>query len=235
MELAGRIDRVDAAEHEKGVYLRVIDYKSSAHDLDLREVYYGLALQMLTYLDVLIANSELLLGKKAEPAGILYFHVHQPLVETKKVLTPEELEKEILKKFKMNGLLLGDEKVIRMMDETLKWGNSSIVAAGLNKDGSLRKNSKAVSKDELRLLIKHVRKLYKKAGDRIVAGDVEIAPYQLNDRTACTYCPFKAVCQFDASLDGNRYRIFSVPKNEVIHLIRKEAHSGGEDEASEKA
>ena len=49
MEVVGRIDRVDKAEDENGTFLRIIDYKSS---LDLTEVYYGLALQMLTYLDV---------------------------------------------------------------------------------------------------------------------------------------------------------------------------------------
>ena len=135
----------------------------------------------------------------------------------------------------MNGLVLGDEKIIRMMDETLKWGSSSIISAGINKDGTLRKNSKAVSKEELRLLINHVRKLYKKAGDRIVSGDVEIAPYQLNDRTACTFCPFKAVCQFDATLGGNQYRILSASKNEVINLIRKEGVTDGDEEDSRQA
>ena len=36
MELIGRIDRVDKAEDENGVYLRIIDYKSSAKELNLR-------------------------------------------------------------------------------------------------------------------------------------------------------------------------------------------------------
>lgn len=235
MELAGRIDRVDAAENENGMYLRVIDYKSSSHDLDIREVYYGLALQMLTYLDIVIANSEMLLGKKADPAGVLYFHVHNPIVDTKKVLTAGELEKELLKKFKMNGLLLSDERVIRLMDETLESGNSAIVSAGINKDGTLRKTSKAVSKDEINSMMKYVRGLYRKAGERITSGDVEIAPYQLNNKHACSFCPFKAVCQFDESLEGNQYRRLTAKQDEVLKFIRKEAETSGQDDDSQKA
>ncbi|WP_228483142.1 PD-(D/E)XK nuclease family protein, partial [Pseudomonas aeruginosa] len=57
MEVVGRIDRVDKAEDESGTFLRIIDYKSSSKALDLTEVYYGLALQMLTYLDVVTSNA----------------------------------------------------------------------------------------------------------------------------------------------------------------------------------
>lgn len=235
MELAGRIDRVDLAENENGVYLRVIDYKSSYRDLDLREVYHGLALQMLTYLDIIIANSESLIGKKAEPAGVLYFHVHNPIVNTKKMLTTEQIEEELLKRFKMNGLLLSDERVVRLMDQTLESGNSTVVSAGVNKDGTLRKNSKAVSRDELDSLMGHVRGLYRKAGDRINAGDVAIAPYKLNNKTACTFCAFKDVCQFDESLEANQYRKLNVKKDEVLDLIRKEADTDGENGHSSKA
>lgn len=235
MELAGRIDRVDLAENENGAYLRVIDYKSSYRELDLREVYHGLALQMLTYLDIIIANSESIIGKEAEPAGVLYFHVHNPIVDTKKILTADRIEDELLKKFKMNGLLLSDERVVRLMDQTLESGNSTIVSAGINKDGTLRKNSKAVSKGELDSLMGYVRSLYRKAGDRINSGDVAIAPYKLNNKTACTFCTFKDVCQFDESLEENQYRRFNVKKDEVLDLIRKEADTNGETDHSAKA
>ena len=50
MKLRGRIDRVDATEIGGKNYVRVVDYKSSAKSLDLTEVYYGLSLQMMTYL-----------------------------------------------------------------------------------------------------------------------------------------------------------------------------------------
>ena len=83
MDLVGRIDRIDKAEENDSVYLRVLDYKSSEKDLNLSEVYYGLALQMLTYLDIVITHSSSLVGKEALPAGVLYFHVHNPVVKSK--------------------------------------------------------------------------------------------------------------------------------------------------------
>ena len=53
VRLSGKIDRVDVATSEKGdKYIRIIDYKSSSKDLLLSDVYYGLQLQLLTYLDV---------------------------------------------------------------------------------------------------------------------------------------------------------------------------------------
>lgn len=81
MELIGRIDRVDRAEGSNGLLLRIVDYKSSKKALDLTEVYYGLALQMLTYLDIVITHSKSWLGDQANPAGVLYFHVHNPMIK----------------------------------------------------------------------------------------------------------------------------------------------------------
>ncbi|WP_042455193.1 helicase-exonuclease AddAB subunit AddB [Neobacillus dielmonensis] len=224
MELAGRIDRVDMAKQEDdGVFLRVVDYKSSEKDVNLTEVYYGLALQMLTYLDIVITHSDKLVELKASPAGVLYFHVHNPFIQTSKSLTIEEIETEMVKKFKMNGLVLGDPNVVRLMDQTLESGNSQIIAAGIKKDGQLTKNSKVASLDEFNQLKTYVRNLYQQAGEKIMGGQIDIAPYKLKDKIPCTFCSFKSVCQYDESLEANRFRILSpYSKDDVLSLIRKE-------------
>ncbi|WP_342430211.1 helicase-exonuclease AddAB subunit AddB [Neobacillus sp. FSL H8-0543] len=224
MELSGRIDRVDQAKTENdSTYLRVIDYKSSEKDVNLTEVYYGLALQMLTYLDIVITHSKELVEMKASPAGVLYFHVHNPLITSKKLLSADEIEKEIMKKFKMNGLMLGDQNVIQLMDQTLESGDSQIISAGIKKDGNLTKKSKVASIAEFEDLRTYVRHLYQKTGDAIVDGRVEIDPYKLKDKKPCTFCAYKSVCQIDESLD-NEYRILTPKSNEtVFDLIRKEA------------
>lgn len=225
MQLQGRIDRVDKAEDEHGVYLRVIDYKSSSRGLDLNEVYHGLSLQMLTYLDIIITHSQALIGTDASPAGVLYFHLHNPMIDSNRILTLDEIEKEILKKFKMKGLLLGDPDIVRLMDTSLETGNSHIVTAGINKDGRLSSNSREslASEDDFKVLRRYVRNLYKESGNRIISGDVGIEPYKLQDQTPCQFCSYRPVCQFDQSLDSNNYRIIPQQKSsEALERIREE-------------
>jgi len=228
MELLGRIDRVDQAENEHGVFLRVIDFKSSTKDIHLGEVYYGLALQMLTYLDVLITHSETFIGKKALPAGALYFHVHNPTVKSKKILTIEEIEEEIMKMFKMNGLLLSDTEVVKLMDQHLESGQSKIIAAGIKKDGQLTATSKVATKEEFHYLRKYIRKVFKEKGNEIVDGKTDIAPYKLNNQTPCRFCSFKSVCKFDTSLENNNYRHLSpLNRASALDLIREEVENSG--------
>ncbi|MDQ0268798.1 helicase-exonuclease AddAB subunit AddB [Cytobacillus purgationiresistens] len=230
MELVGRIDRVDKAQDEKGVFLRVVDYKSSAKDLNVNEVYYGLALQMLTYLDIIIAHSNDLIGAEADPAGVLYFHVHNPMISATKMLSLEDIEKEIFKKFKMNGLLLGEENVVRLMDQTFETGDSPIISAGFNKDGSLSKRSKVASKQEFNDLRRFVRHKYSLTGNQITSGQVDISPYKMKEKYPCTFCAYKSVCQFDESLDSNEFRILDTKsKEETLELMREEVGKDGED------
>jgi len=222
MELVGRIDRVDKAESKDGVYLRVIDYKSSGKDVNLGEVYFGLALQMLTYLDILVRYSQNLIGTKASPAGVLYFHVHNPMIKSNKLLTPEEIEEEIFKQFKMKGLILSDPEIVRLMDTTLESGESKIISAGIKKDGHVSSRSKVASQEEFDQLRDYVQYVFKKTGDEIVSGNVDISPYKLKEKTPCTYCPFKSVCQFDTTLKENNYRNLPVLKrNEALELVKE--------------
>jgi ATP-dependent helicase/nuclease subunit B len=206
LELVGRIDRVDVATGSKGTYLRIVDYKSSQKALNLSEVYYGLSLQMLTYLDIVLSNSKSWIGQETRPAGVLYFHVHNPMLKTKSELALEDIEEELLKSFKMKGLLLGDEESVRLMDSTLESGHSRIVSAGLKKTGGFYSNSQVASEEEFTHLRKYVRKTFQSIGQDIVNGKVEISPYQLKDRKPCTYCNYRPFCQFDDGLDENSYR-----------------------------
>lgn len=223
MELIGRIDRVDKGEDDNGLFLRVVDYKSSLKELNMGEVYYGLALQMLTYLDIVVTHSDKLIGAKADPAGVLYFHVHNPIIDSKKILSLDEIEEKIFKKFKMNGLMLGEEHAIRLMDITLSSGDSNIVPAGINKDGSISKKSKIASKKEFNLLSQYVRNMYVETGNAITSGNVDISPYKLKSKTPCTFCSYKSICQFDQSIGTNDFRrLVPHSKENALDLMKKE-------------
>lgn len=223
MELAGRIDRIDQANLDNGTYLRIIDYKSSSKDLNFTEIYYGLALQMLTYLDIVVTHSQLLVGKQAKPAGVLYFHVHNPMIQNNGIYTLDQIEREVFKSFKMKGLLLGDEQIVKMMDSELESGESLIVPAAFKKDGNFTASSRIASEEEFSLLSRHVKHMYAETGNAITSGVADIKPYRLKDKMPCTYCSFKTVCQFDPSLESNQFRVLKPAKKEdIFEAIREE-------------
>ncbi|GIP35844.1 helicase-exonuclease AddAB subunit AddB [Paenibacillus sp. J2TS4] len=207
MEIVGRIDRVDRAESERGLLLRVIDYKSSQTSLQLAELYYGLSLQMLTYLDVVLSHSERWLGRQAQPAGVLYFHVHNPLIRTKHPISPEEAEAEVRKQFKMKGLVLADEEAVRLMDKELKSGHSQWIPVALKTDGSFYSSASVATPEQWDRLRGYVRRKIRGIGTEITEGNVSITPFRLGGKSACTFCPYKPVCQFDPLLEGNEFRI----------------------------
>ncbi|GIO34155.1 MULTISPECIES: helicase-exonuclease AddAB subunit AddB [Paenibacillus] len=227
MEVVGRIDRVDLAHGEDGLLLRVIDYKSGSKDLKLHEVYYGLALQMLTYLDVLLTYAEQWLGSKALPAGTLYFHVHDPMLQSANGMTMEQAAEELLKRFKMKGLLLADRDVVSLMDTSLDKGHSSILPVAVKADGSFYSSASVASPEQWDDLLASVRNSIEHIGTRITEGDVRIEPYRIQQETACTYCPFKPVCQFDETVEGYQYHLLGKPdKKQVWELLSE--RKGGE-------
>jgi len=209
IEIVGRIDRVDAASTDDGLLLRVMDYKSSSKSLKLEEVVEGLSLQMLTYLDVLMTHGEGWLKQKVSPAGVLYFHVHNPLLQVKNGISDDEASALMLKRYKMKGLLTADTTAVRMMDTELESGYSQIIPVALKKDDSFYAGASVVSYDQWEQLGSFIRAKIKRTGEQIQEGCVSIEPYQQGDRTPCQYCEYKAVCQFDATLEGNQYRKLS--------------------------
>jgi ATP-dependent helicase/nuclease subunit B len=222
MEIMGRIDRVDRADSERGILLRVIDYKSSQTGLSITDVYYGISLQVLTYLDVVITHSEQWLGQQAKPAGVLYFHVHNPILQQKNKITQEKAESALFKLFKMKGLVLAEPDVIKQMDNGLQQGHSELIPVSVKADGSFYKHSSVVSEGEWEQLRKFVRQTIRGIGTGITEGNVDIRPYRMGPKIPCTFCSYKPICQFDTLYEGNEYKhLKKWDKTEVWEQINK--------------
>lgn len=217
MELTGRIDRVDLARCATGNYFRIIDYKSNFSRLTLEDIYHGLKLQLLAYLDVILNHAELLTGEPGKPAGILYFSVKDPLIPSGGPMPLEQLEKEIYKKLKMQGYVLADAEVVKEMDRAIS-GHSELIPAALKNDGTFHANSRVLTPEQFELLRKHLRETLQLVGREIMAGKVKIEPYRKGNNTSCQYCNFKPVCQFDLLLEDNVYRLLSEDCKEEIWL-----------------
>ncbi len=215
IKLVGRIDRVDTMETEEGTYLRIIDYKSGNKAFKLSDVYYGLQIQLITYLDALWENDAQKLRKPILPGGILYFRIDDPIVKGSVGTEEEDIEKEIMKQLKMKGLLLADVKLIREMDRELE-GDSLIIPARINKGEVLGSTSSVATDKQFKILQQHVKKLLMKLGEEMLQGNVSISPYKQKKFTSCTYCNYSAICQFDPRLKDNNYRNLQELKDDEV-------------------
>lgn len=131
-----------------------------------------------------------------------------------------KIEEELFKKYKMKGLLLSDEQIVRKMDTALETGYSDMLPVALKKDGSFYSSSQVANSETFNDLQKYIHQLIHHAGIEITAGSVELNPYQYKQQIACTYCPFLSVCQFDTGLEENSFhRLKDMKEQEVLEKI----------------
>ncbi|NLK34576.1 MAG: helicase-exonuclease AddAB subunit AddB [Gracilibacteraceae bacterium] len=214
MVLSGRIDRLDCLDTEEGKYFRIVDYKSGSRNFKLEDVYYGLQLQLITYLDAVGGSLETAYGKPVLPAGVLYFKLDDPIIQGSREATEEEIEEAIMKELKMKGLLLADVKLIKEMDTGID-GDSLIIPARINK-GDVLGRSSAATAEQFEIIKGHVRRLLRRLGEEILKGNISISPYRRKGITACTYCGYMSICQFDTRISGYGYRNLQDRKDEEV-------------------
>lgn len=208
MRLKGRIDRIDVCQEDQ-VYVKVVDYKSGSTAFDLVALYYGLQLQLVVYLNAAMELEQRLHPEKEiVPAGIFYFRLQDPILEGTQEMTPEEIDREILKKLRPSGLVNQDPAVVERMDGNFQ-KNSLVIPVGKKKDGSWTAASKVASREQLEELSGFVQEKLQRLGQNILEGWVAPNPYERKQERSCTYCPFSGLCGFDRKIPGTGFRKIS--------------------------
>lgn len=220
VELRGKIDRLDVATMEEQVGYIVLDYKSSPHTINPAELYYGLSLQMLTYLAVVAQNRTQLGLGKAQPLGAYYMTIQN------KPLRIQDIQKKgylplKLKKGQLTGL-------------TLDWGNqefsnlylsdhdkTDVYPFKFKKNGDLAKESTKwiITPQDLEKLIYHEQQLMIKAAQTIFSGAIPLTPVRNKADSALTYSDYLAIMNFDPLLPENRY--FDIPQFSLSDLLNQ--------------
>ena len=213
--LKGRVDRIDKVDLNGETYIRIVDYKSGSKRFDLNELYYGLQIQLLVYLDAILKNSKQILKTQCMPGGILYFKIDNPIIKSKKALTEEEIQVEVLKKLKMDGLLLKNVELVKSMDRDMET-YSLIIPAAFKKDGDFTSTSSVVTESQFELLRKYVNDKMIEICEEMLSGEVKIEPCKSSKVTYCDYCDYSSICQFDTSIKDNKYKIISKKKKDDL-------------------
>ena len=226
VELAGQIDRLDQVVHQGQTYLLVVDYKSGQASLKLSDVVHGLRLQLILYLlAVCRVTGDDLDG--AIPAGALYCFLKNPKVSAKRMLSDEEVADAMAKQLKMPGWVLAEPEIVKLLDDGID-GWSEYLKVWL-KNGNFRSNNNSLkTAEQFALLMEHAEQTVIGAAQEIISGQAAIAPYNIKNRTPCTYCAYLPVCQFDCLLPDNDYRVLpELTETEAWHLLQ------GQEEESE--
>jgi ATP-dependent helicase/nuclease subunit B len=177
--LAGTIDRYDVYTDSTGQkYGRIIDYKSSAHNLDPDAVAEGYQLQLPIYLKALTTATN---GMK--PSGAFYQQITNAVVETESE-DEAEVRKKVMKSTMLNGMYLVSEN-----DELEKASGGSV-----KKQTKASKSVVGLTESEMETLLNAAQQKATEHAVNIEEGVISIAPHCDKGKNPCEYCKAKNIC-----------------------------------------
>jgi len=212
VRLRGRIDRVDTYATEDGTMVRIVDYKSSPHKLDLDLFYRGLSVQLILYLYVVVENLPAIISGPVLPAGALYLPVYDAVERLPYPLPEPQVKKRRRQKYRANGVVRADPDVIRAMDPY----GLGLLPAKLKKDGQPGTSSYAVDQSQFAHLFEHLVDVITGTAERVLNGELAASPYRRRGRSACETCPYRAVCQFDPTVPAETFRTLAPMKPAAV-------------------
>ena len=216
MRLRGRIDRVDIAEDEERVLVKVVDYKSGDKHFDLAAMYYGLQLQLVVYMNAALEYEKKKHPRKEViPAALLYYHVDDPAVESPVELGEDELRELIEKQLRMKGVVSSEPGIVERLDGEME-NKSDVIPVERNKDGSFSARSSVMSGEELQVISDYVSRKITDIGKEILEGNISLNPYEKGSEEACTWCAFQKVCGFETAIPGCKKRKLEELSSEEI-------------------
>ena len=183
--LTGKVDRADIWRTDDGNFISIVDYKSSKKNVELDQLVCGIQIQLPVYIDA-ICKSMKTKEPSAIPAAINYYHIYSPIIKGKNI-DREELTEKIKEQLCMMGYTLDVDEV--------QSGIGNMYFAKSN--ASVKDFEKMIKTayDKLSEILSEIR-----------SGNININPTQNSSYDVCTYCPYKAVCNFDTCFEGNEYK-----------------------------
>jgi len=209
--LRGRIDRIDAAEHDGTHWFRIIDYKSGERSVEVDRVYYGLSLQLFLYAQVVEQRSVELLGAPHSFAGLFYFPVMDPIRSVAAPTPLAEAETATRTRIRMRGLLFHEPSLVPLLDHLNESGRTDLFPRFLKKDGNFDGRSLTVTHTDWQRLVTHTTRTVTDLTRRIHGGETAVAPYRHGNVRACDTCALQALCQFEPGVSGGYRNLPKLP------------------------
>lgn len=187
----GFVDKIMYQEKNNETLVSIIDYKTGPVDIKIKNLKFGLGMQLPIYL-YLVNHSDVL--KNIKFTGFYLEHILDINVmkeENKKI---EELKQNNLK---LTGYSTSDLNRLSIFDSSYE-NSEMIKGLKLTKDGNLSKVANVLSDDEINEILKITENKIKAAMEEILGCNFLINPKILNhENVSCQYCKFNDICYLE--------------------------------------
>lgn len=198
VNLIGSIDRIDICEDNENVYVKIIDYKTGNDKFALYKTYYGLKLQLMTYMTAAVEYEQKRHpDKNIIPAGAFYFGVDNPIVDADS--DTANVEKAILKELSYDGL-----------------ANDDIPEDILGSSKEVLKSDSHITTKQFDRLAEHIGGKISEMTDSMIGGASAVNPVADGNTNSCTYCSYRSVCGFYSDLPGKSLRRIKYLKDSKV-------------------
>lgn len=209
VKINGRIDRVDMFKENDKIYVRAVDYKTSAHSFNLENAKHGINIQMLMYLSALLDANK---GSSLVAGGINYI----PTENSGAADAPADPVRLIALNHFSSGLLVVDDVTKADYENYKKYIIDNIPIEDDKResvinllecapaDGAGKHPTRIVDHSEFENMRASVFGGVKERFTDIFKGIVDAVPlvykeYPINDsaktRDSCKFCRFKSICK----------------------------------------
>ena len=188
----GFIDKILILEENDKNYIAIIDYKTGKEEIEIKNVKFGLNLQLPVYL-YLASQIE----KWQNNTYVTGFYLQKILNKEqnqKPGISYNQLKKESLK---LEGYSNTNIAILEKLEPNYE-ASQLIKGMRVKNDGSFYSTVKSLSEKNMQDLIKYVDKKIDEASNNILNGNFKIEPKRIgNDVISCNFCPFKELCYLE--------------------------------------
>lgn len=209
ISLEGKIDRIDAFDGR----FRIIDYKTGKIEDNIKRVFYGKKIQLISYLMAMQQSG-------LKPAGVVYFPIRN------------EFSSAETKTSKMKGFFLDDAGVLCNMDTTISQQNPSgtFIDAKINKPNkstgivTVKSSVNVLTEQEFEDIKEYCIRLSQNAIEEILSGYIMPSPIKLkdSDHLYCENCAYKGICGVQKTKYANGRKCYTSVSMQDISKIRGE-------------
>ena len=176
----GIIDKILYEEFDGYTVACIIDYKTGNPNLNIKNVEYGLDMQLPVYVYLLKNFNEL----KNVRVGGFYLQ---------KVLHSETNQEEKVKAMRLQGYSNNDLNILEKVDSS--YNDSKMIRSMKTTSNGFYQHAKVISDEEIDELSQKVETKIKEASEKVIEASFDINPKELNGKNiGCTYCKYKDIC-----------------------------------------